>query len=93
MADHFFYVLLCHDDSLYAGYTTDLARRTATHNRGKGAKYTRARLPVQLIHAERFATQTLAMQQEYAFKQLTRTKKAAYLAAFGVDLTRLLNEA
>ena len=45
----YFYVLECADDSLYTGYTTNVEKRLSTHNRGKGAKYTRGRLPVKLL--------------------------------------------
>lgn len=76
---HFFYVLLCNDNSLYAGYTNDLQKRLKTHNEGKGAKYTRARRPVSLCHAESFKTKREAMQAEYRFKQLTRKKKEQYI--------------
>ena len=79
MNKHTFYVLRCSDDSFYAGYTNDLEKRVATHNRGKGAKYTRARLPVICIYEERFETKREAMQKEYAFKQLTRLQKERYM--------------
>lgn len=72
---HYFYVLECSDKSFYAGYTTDLLRRTTTHNQGKGAKYTKARLPVQLKYYELYQTKREAMQREYSFKQLTRAQK------------------
>ena len=49
---HFTYILRCSDDSLYTGYTTDLAKRLQTHNAGKGAKYTKARLPVEMVYHE-----------------------------------------
>ncbi|WP_036145300.1 GIY-YIG nuclease family protein, partial [Lysinibacillus sp. BF-4] len=48
---------------------------TTTHNQGKGAKYTKARLPVQLKYYELYQTKREAMQREYSFKQLTRTQK------------------
>lgn len=76
---HHFYVVKCSDSSLYAGYTNDLDKRMSVHNAGKGAKYTRARLPVMLIHSESFETKQEAMRAEYAFKQLPRRKKEAYL--------------
>ncbi|MGG0644343.1 GIY-YIG nuclease family protein [Sporosarcina gallistercoris] len=79
MRDHLFYVLECNDGSYYGGYTTDLERRVAMHNSGKGAKYTRARNPVRCIHHERFDTKREAMQAEYRFKQLTRLAKERYL--------------
>ncbi|KKB35307.1 GIY-YIG nuclease family protein [Bacillus thermotolerans] len=81
--NHFFYVLKCRDQSFYAGYTNNLERRIAAHNAGKGAKYTRSRRPVQLIHAEVFPTITEAMRAEYAFKQLTRPQKIKYLQREG----------
>lgn len=79
---HYFYVLRCQDQSLYAGYTTDLSRRLQQHNQGCGAKYTRpaSRRPLRLIHAEGFADKRQAMQAEYAFKQLSKVQKLAYLA-------------
>ncbi|WP_046173295.1 GIY-YIG nuclease family protein [Domibacillus indicus] len=82
---HHFYVVKCSDGSLYAGYTNDLARRISVHNAGKGAKYTRARLPVLLIHSESFETKQEAMRAEYAFKQLPRYKKETYLQKRGVN--------
>lgn len=78
---HFFYVLLCNDNTFYAGYTTDVDRRLKEHNDGIGAKYTRLakRRPLLLLHYESFATKSEAMKQEYAFKQLSRQQKEIYL--------------
>lgn len=76
---HFFYVLKCVDDTLYAGYTNDLEARISTHNSGKGAKYTRGRLPVECIHFEVFESKRIAMQKEYEFKQWSRKKKNQYI--------------
>jgi putative endonuclease len=81
--NHFFYVLECSDSSYYAGYTNDLIRRVQQHNAGKGAKYTRVRIPVRCIYNEEFSTKREAMQAEYAFKQLTRTKKQEYMSKRG----------
>lgn len=77
---HYFYVLECADRSYYAGYTNDLQKRLEAHNAGKGAKYTRARGPVKVIHCEEFETKPEAMKAEYAFKQLTKAKKIRYIA-------------
>lgn len=85
---HYFYVLECCDASFYAGYTNDIERRTATHNAGKGAKYTRARTPVTCIYQEVFATKEEAMRAEYAFKQLTRAKKIAYMRRITDEITK-----
>ncbi|MEY9979805.1 GIY-YIG nuclease family protein [Lysinibacillus sp. RC79] len=76
---HYFYVLECADQSFYAGYTNNVDRRIAVHNAGKGAKYTRARGPVDCIYVEEFDTKQEAMRAEYAFKQLTRTQKMKYI--------------
>jgi len=74
-ADHYVYVLWCADDTLYTGYTTDPARRVREHNDGEGAKYTRGRTPVELVHLETFETKSAAMSREYAIKQLARNEK------------------
>lgn len=78
---HYFYVLYCRDQTLYAGYTNNLSHRLQTHNAGKGAKYTRpqSRRPLSLIYAEAWSTQRQAMQQEYRFKKLNRRQKETYL--------------
>lgn len=77
----YFYVLYCQDNSLYGGYTTNLKRRLDQHNQGTGAKYTRmaSKRPVKMIYAELFASKSQAMKAEYAFKQLSRPQKEAYL--------------
>lgn len=78
-AEHFFYVLQCNDESYYAGYTNNLEQRIRVHNEGKGAKYTRAKLPVQCIYYEVFQDKREAMRAEYKFKQLTRKQKKCYM--------------
>lgn len=78
---HHVYIVECSDGTLYTGYTTDVERRVAEHNAGTGAKYTRGRQPVELAHAERFETQSAAMQREYAIKQLPRQKKLQLIEA------------
>lgn len=78
-SNYFFYVLECKDTSLYAGYTNDVDRRVTVHNAGKGAKYTKARIPVTCIYFEGFETKQEAMRAEYAFKQLSRKQKLAYI--------------
>ncbi len=72
---HYVYVLSCADDTLYTGYTTDVARRVAEHDAGEGAKYTRGRTPVDLVHVESFGSKSAAMSREYEIKQLSRTAK------------------
>ena len=69
------YILRCADDTLYTGWTNDLDKRLAAHNKGEGAKYTKSRRPVELAYCEDFATKEEAMKREYAIKQLTRKEK------------------
>ncbi|PQJ36368.1 endonuclease [Salinibacter sp. 10B] len=76
-ANHYVYVVECTDGTYYTGYTTDVERRITEHNDGTGARYTRGRRPVELVHVESFDTQSDAMQREYAIKQLRRSAKEA----------------
>lgn len=69
------YMVECRDGSLYTGWTNHLEERIRNHNEGKGAKYTRSRLPVHLVHYEIFATKQEAMKREYAIKQLRKKDK------------------
>ncbi|SNZ15752.1 putative endonuclease [Natronoarchaeum philippinense] len=75
MSDHYVYVLECADGTFYTGYTTDVERRVAEHDAGEGAKYTRGRTPVELVHTERFDSRSAAMSREYELKQLSRPAK------------------
>ena len=74
------YVLKCADGSLYTGYTTNIEKRLMAHNSGKGAKYTRARLPVTLLYHEEFSNKHAAMSAEALFKKRTRQAKLDYIA-------------
>ena len=70
------YIVKCADETFYTGWTNCLQKRLkAHHNAGKGAKYTKSRLPVKLVYSETFATKEEAMRREYQIKQLTRNKK------------------
>lgn len=77
MSKNYTYVLRCADGTFYTGWTTDLTRRVDVHNSGQGAKYTRARRPVELVYYETFDTRQDAMQRECAIKKLTREQKVA----------------
>lgn len=72
---HYVYVVECSDGSLYTGYTTDPERRVAEHNAGDGARYTRGRTPVDLVHVESFDDRADALAREYEVKQLSRREK------------------
>jgi putative endonuclease len=73
------YMLRCADGSLYTGITTDVVRRVAEHNGDgpQGARYTRTRRPVQLVHVEAAACRAEATRREAAIKQLDRARKLA----------------
>ena len=79
MNKRFVYLVRCRDGSLYCGWTCDLERRIRTHNAGKGAKYTRSRLPVTLVYTEVFETEHQARSREYGIKRLTRSQKLALI--------------
>lgn len=72
---HHVYMIECADGSLYTGYTTDVERRVREHDEGTGAKYTRGRTPVELVHVETFGTRSAALSREHEIKQLSRDKK------------------
>lgn len=92
-ATHHVYIVECADGTLYTGYTTDVERRVAEHNAGTGAKYTRGRRPVELVHVETFERQSAAMQREYAIKQLRRPAKVRLVQGGGESERRGEGEA
>lgn len=69
------YMVRCRDNTLYTGCTNDLDHRIQTHNAGKGAKYTRARLPVNLVYQEACADKSEALKREIAIKRMPKAKK------------------
>ena len=73
------YILRCGDGTLYTGWTNDLEKRLRTHSAGKGAKYTRARLPVTLVYTEVFETEHEARSRECGIKRLTRSQKLSLI--------------
>lgn len=82
---YYFYVLLCADGSFYGGFTDDVKARVATHNAGKGAKYTAQRLPVRLLYHEAFADKHDALSAEWHFKHQSRHCKEVFLEDHQVD--------
>ncbi|MCA9058951.1 MAG: UV DNA damage repair endonuclease UvsE [Planctomycetaceae bacterium] len=75
------YVLRCADGSLYTGITNNLSRRVTQHNAGTGARYTRSRIPVQLVYEEPQSSRRRALQRECAIKALSRQQKELLIAA------------
>ncbi len=79
-AQWYCYLARCSDGSLYAGVTTDLQRRMAEHNAGRGAKYTRSRRPITLVWWERWATPSEALKREAEIRAWRKSRKEAFIA-------------
>jgi putative endonuclease len=78
----FVYILECADGSYYTGWTTDLDRRVADHNAGRGGRYTRSRRPVKLVYWEHHADRRSAQRRELVLKRLPRARKFILIADF-----------
>lgn len=76
----FLYILLCGDGSLYTGITTSVEARLNAHRRGRGAKYTRGRGPLELIYSERIPSHGDALRRELEVKRMSKEKKLALVA-------------
>ncbi|MDY4970773.1 MAG: GIY-YIG nuclease family protein [Lachnospiraceae bacterium] len=72
---NYVYILSCVDGTFYTGWTTHLEERVKTHNQGKGAKYTRSRLPVKLLYWEEYSDKGEALRREAAIKKMSRKQK------------------
>ncbi|MBT4857296.1 GIY-YIG nuclease family protein [Candidatus Uhrbacteria bacterium] len=79
MKSWYVYIVKCADETLYTGVAVDLAKRIKTHNEGKGAKYTRARLPVKLQWSEKLENESLAKKREAEIKKWSRKAKLNFL--------------
>ena len=78
-AQNYVYLLRCADGTLYCGWTTDLAARVKAHNSGRGAKYTRSRLPAELVYYETYKDRHEALRREWQLKRLPRAEKLALI--------------
>jgi putative endonuclease len=72
---HFVYVARCSDGTLYTGYSTDPEKRMSRHNAGKGARYTRTRLPVVMEYLEELPSISAALKREREIKRMPKAKK------------------
>lgn len=72
---HFVYIIQCKDKTLYTGWTTDVTGRVNAHNEGTGAKYTKGRGPVTLLHTEAYDSKSDALRREMAIKKMSREAK------------------
>jgi len=84
----YFYILRCANNSFYCGITNNLKERLNEHNNGKGAKYTKTRLPAKLIYFEELPDKSSACKREIEVKGWRREKKEKLVASF----TRLRSE-
>ena len=75
----FVYMVQCSDQSLYTGITTDLEQRLSRHNQGVGARYTRSRLPVELVYTETASDRSGALRRESQIKRLPAVAKRALI--------------
>jgi len=75
----FVYILRCDDGSLYTGITNDVIRRCEQHNAGTASRYTRSRLPVELVYQEEPTTKGKALKRELAIKAFSRKSKEALI--------------
>ena len=76
----FTYILQCADGTYYTGWTMDLAKRLAAHNRGSAAKYTRTRRPVKMVYWQEAGSKEEAMSREWHWKRLRRSEKEEMIA-------------
>ena len=77
------YLLRCADGTLYCGWTNDLPARVAAHNSGRGAKYTRSRLPAEVVYTEEYEDRHEALSREWHIKRMSREEKEALIRAAG----------
>jgi putative endonuclease len=73
------YLLRCGDGTLYAGVTNDLCKRLGAHRSGRGARYTRGRGPLTLVHQEPARSKSAALRREHQLKRMRRREKLAFL--------------
>ncbi|HYI98752.1 MAG TPA: GIY-YIG nuclease family protein [Thermoleophilaceae bacterium] len=74
-ATAFVYLLRCGDGTLYCGWTNDVERRLEQHQAGRASRYTRSRLPVEVVWSKPMASRSEAMREEALIKRLSRSEK------------------
>jgi putative endonuclease len=82
------YIILCSDDTLYTGITTDLQRRISQHASGRGAKYFRGRRPLEVVYQEDGHTRSSAGRRELEIKNLARTEKRLLISSVLNEISR-----
>jgi len=84
MKPWYLYIVECRDGTFYTGITTDIKKRIDAHNSGRGAKYTRGRGPVKLMHLRRYTDRSAASKSEHKIKKLKRGKKLRIINDFAL---------
>ncbi len=79
---HFVYMLRCNDGTLYTGYTVDLKKRLALHGKGRGSKYVRSKLPVEMVFAKAFKDYKRALKEELVLKRKSKNQKENLVKTF-----------
>jgi putative endonuclease len=79
------YIVKKSDCTLYTGITNDIDKRVKVHNNGRGAKYTKGRRPVELLHYEECKSKSDALKLEYKIKQLSHAKKLEWVRLAWMD--------
>ncbi|MDI9481375.1 MAG: GIY-YIG nuclease family protein [Syntrophomonadaceae bacterium] len=75
----FVYIVRCCDNTLYTGYAEDIDKRVAQHNAGTASKYTRSRLPVELVYHEQLPDRSSALSRELQIKQMSKAAKESLI--------------
>lgn len=83
---YYVYILKCGDGSFYCGYTNDVEKRFEKHKSGKGAKYTRSRLPLEIVYIEEFETKSDALKRECQIKAMKRIQKEKLIEDYSTNL-------
>ncbi|MBQ6998903.1 MAG: GIY-YIG nuclease family protein [Clostridia bacterium] len=82
---NYVYILKCSDGTLYTGWTTDPENRLITHNSGNGAKYTRSRLPVEMVYCQECTDKSHALRREREIKKMSRSEKLKLISKLKTD--------
>ena len=77
--NYLIYILRCSDGTLYTGITNNLTKRLQMHNLGKASKFTRVRLPVELVYTEGAYSKSQALSREITIKKLNKKQKLALI--------------
>lgn len=83
---YYVYILRCIDGSFYCGFTNDVQKRFEKHKSGKGAKYTRSHLPLEIVYVEKFETKSDALKRECEIKAMTRLQKEKLVEGYSANV-------